>query len=212
MNQRIVICSGGRLGEWALDVIHAGHYLIGADSGAAFLLEHGFVPDAAIGDFDSVSDPQLQLIRERSVQFIGCDAVDKDYTDTELAFHHALDMNPSEIVLLGALGSRFDHSLANVHLLALALDRGVPAAITDRNNRIRATDGTLTIERSGFTHISLLPLSPTVAGITLQGFRYPLDDAMLAIGQSLGISNVLEEAQGTIGIREGRLLVIESRD
>jgi thiamine pyrophosphokinase len=212
MYQRIVICSGGRLGEWALDVIRAGHYLIGADSGAAFLLEHGFVPDAAIGDFDSVSDPQLQLIRERSVRFIGCDAVDKDYTDTELAFRHALDMNPSEIVMLGALGSRFDHSLANVHLLALALDRGVPAAITDRNNRIRATDGTLTIERSGFTHISLLPLSPTVEGITLQGFRYPLNDATLSIGQSLGISNVLEEAQGTIGIREGRLLIIESRD
>jgi thiamine pyrophosphokinase len=51
-----------------------------------------------------------------------------------------------------------------------------------------------------------------VTGITLRGFQYPLTDATLTIGQSLGISNVLLEPEGTITIKEGLLLVIQSSD
>ena len=55
-----IICSGGQLGEWALPYINQQYYLIGADRGAQFLIEHGFTPSIAIGDFDSVTKEQLQ--------------------------------------------------------------------------------------------------------------------------------------------------------
>lgn len=212
-NQRILIFTGGRLGEWALRHIRDNDILYGADSGALFLVSHQLKPAVSLGDFDSVTDEQLQAIRLASTITYDCDPVDKDYTDTELAFREALRNNPDEIVLLGAIGTRFDHSLANVHLLRTAAERGIAAVIVDEHNAIRLMTDTLELERrEGFAHVSLLPLSERVTGITLTGFQYPLTEAALTIGQSLGISNVLSGERGTITIREGLLLVIESRD
>ncbi|MFB9330430.1 thiamine diphosphokinase [Paenibacillus aurantiacus] len=212
LKQRILIFTGGRLGPWAIGLVQPNDYLIGADSGAYFLVDNGFAPDLAIGDFDSVSGQQLALIRSRSRRFETCDPIDKDYTDTELAFRQALALEPREIVLVGALGTRFDHSLANVHLLRGALERNVHVSIVDAHNRIRLTDRELSVTPGGYSHVSLLPLTPVVNGIDLYGFRYPLHNASLEIGQSLGISNVLEDEIGTVRIRDGLLLVIESKD
>ncbi|MBW7477588.1 thiamine diphosphokinase [Paenibacillus oenotherae] len=212
-NNRILIFTGGRLGEWALEHIQEGDTLYGADSGALFLVKHGFRPDLSLGDFDSVTGEQLAAIRQASTETYDCDPVDKDYTDTELAFRQALGQQPDEIVLLGALGTRFDHSLANVHLLRSAIEQGIAALIMDEHNTIRLIDGMVELERSPHrSYVSLLPLSTQVTGITLVGFQYPLTDASLEIGQSLGISNVLLHDRGTISIRDGLLLVIESRD
>ncbi|RIX53616.1 thiamine diphosphokinase [Paenibacillus nanensis] len=212
MLQRIVIFAGGALGDWSLGLVRESDTLIGADSGARFLLQNGLAPDVAIGDFDSVSEEEMALIREKSGRTIACDPIDKDYTDTEMAFRLALDMKPSELLLIGALGTRFDHSLANVHLLALADAFGIPAQIIDAHNRIRLISRTCVLERVDHPQVSLLPLSEQVTGITLSGFQYPLNNATLTIGQSIGISNVLLAESGTIRLKEGRLLVIQSRD
>lgn len=211
MLKRVIICSGGDLGDWALPYLDNGDYLIGADKGAYYLAERGLRMDAALGDFDSVTEDQLRLIEKHSSGVSPVDPVDKNYTDTELAFRHALELLPRHIVILGATGSRLDHTLANVHLLAEALRQGVQACIIDRSNRITLTDKVTTVARSDYDQVSLLPLSPEVKGITLTGFRYPLRNATLRIGQSLGISNVLAGETGRIEVGEGLLLVIESR-
>lgn len=212
MHPRIVICTGGQLGAWALAHIKPDDLLIGADSGARFLIKNGRRPDISIGDFDSVSEEDLLEIRENSGQTIACDPIDKNYTDTEMAIRLALDLQPTEIILLGALGTRFDHSLANVHLLALSSQQQVKMTIIDDHNKISLISDQLNIEQQGYPNVSLLPLSLKVEGITLDGFQYPLTDAELTIGQSLGISNVLVSSNGTITIRKGLLLVIQSRD
>jgi thiamine pyrophosphokinase len=210
--QRVVIYTGGRLGKWALRDLRDADVLIGADRGALFMVEHGISPDIAIGDFDSVTSEQLNLVKANSKSVIACDPVEKDFTDTEMALERALAFEPAEIVVYGALGTRFDHSLANVHLLVKAQRLGVPAVMCDAYNEIRLVSDRLTLQRGRFTHVSLLPLSPQVTGITLRGFRYPLSDAELAIGQSLGISNVMEAQTADIEVRSGLLLVIQSRD
>ena len=207
-----LIFSGGLLGKWALQEIREGDFLIGADRGAIFLLNHGFIPDFSLGDFDSVTPLELKVIERQSRSFHSFDAVDKDYSDTELALNWALERNPAEIVLLGATGTRFDHTLANVHLLVACLDRQVPCRIVDEHNEIIVTRDRVTISKSRFANVSLLPLSPKVTGITLQGFRYPLDQATLSMGQSLGVSNILTGSSGTIEISSGLLLVIQSID
>jgi thiamine pyrophosphokinase len=169
-------------------------------------------PDIAIGDFDSVSEEELIEIRKNSGQTIACDPIDKNYTDTEMAVRLALDLQPTELILLGALGTRFDHSLANVHLLALSTKQQVKTTIIDDHNKISLVTDQITIEQQGYPNVSLLPLTLSVEGITLDGFQYPLTDAELTIGQSLGISNVLVSSTGIITIRKGLLLVIQSRD
>ncbi|RAP78233.1 thiamine diphosphokinase [Paenibacillus montanisoli] len=210
--ERILIFTGGRLGRWAIELIRPGDMLIGADAGAMFLVEHGLRPDIALGDFDSVTPQQLAYIREKSGETLDYDPVDKDYTDTELAWRLALSKQPKELLMLGALGTRFDHSLANVHLLRMAQRQGTAAMIRDDRNCIQLATDRITLANKGFAYVSLLPLSEQVTGITLTGFQYPLHDATLEIGQSLGISNKLLGQEGSIEVKQGMLLVIESRD
>ena len=154
----------------------------------------------------------LPLFELLAKQFIDCDPIYKDLTDTEMAFNWALDQKPSQILLVGALGTRFDHSLANVHLLRKGMAQGIPCAIMDANNLIMVIDQSTRVRRGPYTHISLLPLSLEVTGITLHGFQYPLQQATLEIGMSLGISNVLLKPEGLIELSSGLLLVVQSKD
>ncbi|WP_187373782.1 thiamine diphosphokinase [Paenibacillus senegalensis] len=210
--KHIIIVSGGNLGEWALNEIRQAEVTIAADSGALFLLRHGITPDYAVGDFDSVSPEDKQWIAKNSRSYQAYDPIDKDYTDTELAFQLALKLQPSRLVLIGVTGTRFDHTLANVHLLARVLPLQIPCCIVNSCNRIYATDQELVIHKQPeYDYCSLLPLSEKVEGITLQGFQYPLSNAQLTIGQSLGISNVLLDDEGVIMIKSGMLLVVMSK-
>lgn len=211
-DRRIIIVTGGRLGDWVLPLVSPDDFIIGADAGALFLARRGIRPDIALGDFDSVTPDELAFIRANSAETHEYDPVDKDYTDTELAWRLAVAKRPREIVMAGALGTRFDHTLANVHLLRFAARENVPACLADEHNRIRLVSGKLPVADHGFSYVSLLPLTETVTGITLTGFQYPLHEATIEIGQSIGISNKLLEREGLIEIKSGLLLVIESRD
>jgi thiamine pyrophosphokinase len=211
--QRIIIFTGGTLGAWALEDLRPDDVFIGADRGALFLVQHGLTPAIALGDFDSINNVELELIRQSSRELLACDPVMKDLTDTEMAFNWALNQKPEEIIIYGALGTRLDHSLANIHLLRKALELLIKCTIIDAHNRIRLTDHYLQLEKSArFSYVSLLPLSLEVKGITLEGFQYPLHNATLQLGQSLGISNIIAAPLGHIHLNEGLLLVIESKD
>lgn len=211
--RRIVIVGGGHAGRWELGSLREDDLLVGADRGALFLLEHGYTPHLSIGDFDSVTPEERRRIREQSRQFQACDPIHKDDTDTAIAFQWALEQDPDEIVLYGALGTRFDHTLANVHLLRKALEHQTACVMADEHNMIRLMKDRLILLRNAeFPNISLLPLSMQVTGIELRGFMYPLHDATLTIGQSLGISNRISEDRARIEIASGELLVIQSRD
>jgi thiamine pyrophosphokinase len=210
---RALIFTGGSLGQWAFAYMSSDDYLIGADRGAEFLIRHGYIPHLALGDFDSVLPDQMQRIATTAEELLTYDAINKDWTDTELAFREALNRGYSEILILGALGTRFDHGLANVHLFRQAYEQGCKLTLIDENNEISLCTETIRLETNvRFPYTSLLPLTTEVAGVTLQGFRYPLDDATLKLGWSLGISNVLITPIGTITIKAGMLLIIRSRD
>lgn len=210
--KRTLLFAGGNLGDWALEDIREDDFLIGVDRGALFLVRHKRKPHLAIGDFDSVNTEELAEIQQQSDQFLTCDPILKDFTDTEMAFNWALERQPDEIVLLGVLGTRFDHTLANVHLLLKGLRAGILCRIIDEKNEVMLIDRPISVSKGRYSHLSLLPLTEQVTGITLEGFQYPLDNATLRIGDSLGISNVLLGKQGTIQVESGQLLVIKSMD
>lgn len=212
IDNRVLIFAGGRLDPGFLREIRPDDFLIGADRGALFLVEHGIKPHMAVGDFDSVSQEELALIRNNCKELLTCDPVDKDLTDTELAFDLAVRRNPAEIVLIGVIGTRLDHTLANLHMLLPATEQGIACAIWDEHNYVTLCGSVCRVEERGYTYVSLLPLSPVVTGITLDGFLYPLHNATLRIGQSLAVSNQLAASTGTVHVDEGWLLIIQSRD
>lgn len=209
---RVLIFSGGNIDTVALTYIKDDDYIIGVDRGAYFLYSHKAKMNLAIGDFDSVTYEQANEIRSYANETIACDPINKDESDTEMAFNYAIKLNPTEILLFGVLGSRFDHSIANIHLLYKGLQAGICCTIIGKMNKIQLTANTITITKDDFQYVSLLPLFSEVHGITLNGFQYPLHNASLKIGDSLGISNVLTDSNGRISISSGVLVVIQSKD
>lgn len=210
--KRVVIFSGGDLHTQYLKEIQDNDYIIGADKGALFLINNQITPDLAVGDFDSISPEELEKVKMFSKNLIGCDPIDKDLTDTELALDLAIKKQPDFILLIGVTGSRLDHTLANIQMMNLALQHHIACAILDRNNYITLTGSTIEVKGRGYKYVSLLPMTPEVTGITLEGFQYPLENATLKIGESLAISNQLTGSFGTVTIEGGLLLVIQSND
>ncbi|GIP19905.1 MULTISPECIES: thiamine diphosphokinase [Paenibacillus] len=210
--KRVLIFTGGNISPDSIKEIRQDDFIIGADKGALFLVQNGIKPDIAVGDFDSVTAEELELVRQSCGEIIVCDPVDKNLTDTELAFDMAIDQQAPEVIMIGAMGSRQDHSLSNIQMMLRGLQHQVVSSIIDEHNYITLTGSSLVVEDRGFTYVSLLPLTPEVTGITLSGFMYPLQDATIKMGQSLGISNRLTGQQGKIQIESGLLLVIQSKD
>ncbi|MBD8497450.1 thiamine diphosphokinase [Paenibacillus arenosi] len=207
-----VIVAGGEQPAWIVNELQSADIIIGADRGALFLVKHGIKPTLSLGDFDSVDEQEEQFIAENSERMVGFDEVDKDYTDTELALHYAIEYGATSITMYGTTGTRLDHTLAGIHLLRQTYEAGIPMKIVDEHNSIQLTGDYLKIDKDRYTYMSLIPLSMDVTGIYLDGFVYPLSDATLTIGQSLGVSNRWKEEHGTIKINSGLVLVICSRD
>ncbi|RCX23542.1 thiamine pyrophosphokinase [Fontibacillus phaseoli] len=209
---RVLIFAGGNIDPKFLKDIRQDDMIIGADRGALFLVEHGISPDISVGDFDSVSPQELDHIKNNSKEIIACDAVNKDLTDTELAFDLAIERHAADIVMIGVLGSRLDHTLSNIQMMLRGMQHQINSAIWDTNNYVTLTGTSCEVEDRGYTYVSLLPLTPEVTGIHLEGFMYPLENATLKMGQSLAISNRLTDRKGTVRIESGLLLIIQSKD
>lgn len=219
--KRCLIIAGGELNQEFASCYIREHYpagrpelLITADRGLQWAEAMKLRPDIILGDYDSVPTDILEKYKSDK-QIINMQyPAEKDYTDSHLAVITAIEQRAAEICILGASGTRMDHVLANLGLLYLCLQAGIPAELVNANNRIRLIRDTVTLRKNAQfgTYVSLLPYTERVTGITLSGFRYPLQDAELSLGLSRGVSNEIAEETATIQIKTGALFVIESRD
>ena len=131
---------------------------------------------------------------------------------TEAALDIAFEKGAGRTVILGGLGGRFDHSLGNLSLLAKYQGR-METEILDGQNRVRLlSPGEYAVPRSRFRFLSFVPYMGRVRGLTLTGVKYPLEDHTLTEGNTLGIGNEITGNEAKISFREGRLIMIESRD
>lgn len=188
--------------------------IIAVDNGLDALNKLNIFPNHIVGDLDSVNQSLIKSYKNNPKINIHQYQPEKDYTDTDIALKLAISLRSSHIALIGALGKRMDHALANIHILLVALNANIPCELLDDNNRIYLVNSTHTIEKLNIygKYISLIPLTSSVEGLTLTGFKYPLDNYSLTIGKSLGISNEIIDDTATIFLKKGILIVIESRD
>ncbi|WP_053956950.1 thiamine diphosphokinase [Inediibacterium massiliense] len=186
-------------------------FLICADGGAKHLLKMDLVPHFIVGDLDSIDEEVKKYFQEKKVIFYKFPK-EKDYTDTELAVEYALQKGATEILFLGAIGSRMDHTLANVTLLVDLLKKGIKAKIINEQNEIIATNKNIEIEGEKGEYLSIIPLCEKVEGITLKGLKYPLFEATISMGSSIGISNEFKEKKARIEIKKGIILIIKAKD
>jgi thiamine pyrophosphokinase len=210
---RAVIVTGGSMPNTDIinEYVNAESILIACDSGLNYVHRAGLLPDVILGDFDSVDEAVLSYYKER-VGDITTYPVKKDNTDTELGIFAAEQRGCDEIVLLGATGTRLDHTLANVQLLYPLLKKGIRARLVDEHNIVELVDDRFVTENKKGSYISLLPFTMSVCGITTKGLEYSLDDADIEPGTSLTVSNVITDDIAVITVRKGVLLIIIARD
>jgi thiamine pyrophosphokinase len=212
---RAVIIANGVLSDpdAARTAIHSGDLLIAADGGGHHCREMGLTPAVLIGDFDSLEGAELTLFENAGTEIIRHPAR-KDFTDLELAIRHAQEMGAGEIVVLAALGSRWDQSLANLLMPATADFQELQISLMDGPQEIMLLRGTRTksgpaqleiIGQPGDT-VSLIPLGGDARGITTHELEYPLANETLFFGTTRGISNVMLSKKASISLEEGMLL------
>lgn len=170
------------------------------------------IPDYILGDFDSIDKKVLEKYKTQKIK-INELKPEKDFTDTEEAINLAIKLKSSEFVIIGAIGTRIDHVLANINVLKIALDNNIKAQIINEHNEIELINNELIIEKNNlYKYISIMPLTTQVEGITITGMKYPLENYTLTIGNSLGVSNEQIEKTAKIKVKDGILIVIKSRD
>ena len=140
----ILIVSGGSIDvDFAKEYLRERQYdhIVAADSGLAHCKEIGIEPTDILGDFDSLRNLELlEYYRQKGIPLREF-PTRKDYTDTHLAVKYAIDLKAEEVTILGATGTRYDHTLANISLLALLRDEGIDAQIVDVHNEIEILRG-----------------------------------------------------------------------
>src|SRR6266487_6582134 len=206
----IVIFAGGALrpGKAFYAAINSADMFIAADNGAATALQYGCTPRIVVGDFDSLDEFLLEDFGKRGSE-IRRAAVEKDETDTELAVQVAIDEGATRITLVGALGgARFDHTMANI--LLLAGFEGVPITLADGPSMcwLVRGPGSSAIDGQVGDLVSLLPLTSDASGVRTKGLYYALKGETLAFGKPRGVSNMLIEEHAEISVQGGMLLVI----
>lgn len=192
-------------------LIGPGDRIIAADGGSRHVLAMGRRPLAVVGDGDSI-DPQLREELGRApVDWIRDPAVDQEQSDLEMALAHALSLQPSELVICGALGgTRIDQALINLHLLLLPHRAGVPARIIDERQTVWLLHRRLVVPGRVGDGLSLLSLTPETTGVTTEGLRYPLRGETLLFASSRGLSNELTARRAAVTAHAGLLLVIHT--
>lgn len=215
---KMLLISGGRVDDdYLRDWLKTASYdqVIAADSGLDHCRRLGIRPTEIVGDFDSLSDPALvEEYREKGIPVSRYPAR-KDLTDTHIAFLKAIEKKPEEVTVLGATGTRLDHTMASIGLLTLMADAGIPCRILDAHNCIEMLSGPETRsyrQTADKSYLSVLACSKEVTGICMEGFEYPLDHAVMHAFDSLGISNEIVAETGTVSVESGYLLVVRSTD
>ncbi len=217
-----IIVAGG-----SIDIQFAKNFIEGFSKEERFIIacDKGFNscdlmeirPDMVIGDFDSAKDGTYIQVKSRGINLILLNS-EKDDTDSEAAVNYILNSHErnGDIYILGATGTRLDHVLGNISLVALGAAKGRNITLLDSHNKITAIPpaSTITIDRDlqFGKYISVFPYMGVVTGLTMTGFKYPLDKVRLEGFNTLTVSNEIVDNQAMISTESGYLIIMETKD
>lgn len=206
-------------------------YYIYCDAGLKHQEALGVWPNLIIGDFDSYSKAEMERkyqeiknahedsLNQKQKQaqaaarkppeliVLPCE---KDDTDTVFAVKEAMRRNFAEFLLVGVIGQRLDHTLANVSILYMLDEAGKQGRILDDYSEMQLVSGSLVRIDDTCAYFSLLNLSGQAEGVTITHAKYPLQDAAIHCEYQYGVSNeVLPGETAEVTVTRGKLLLIK---
>lgn len=203
---RCVIIGGGDCSVDLLKInVSTNDYIICADSGYDIAIEAEINPDLVIGDFDSVKG-FVQNVEKITLP------VEKDVTDCLAAYNEGVKRGFTDFLLLGGTGGRFEHTFANISVMANASKDGNKFKIIDDKHIFYAiTDSCLKIPYLPNKQISVFAFGDKAYGVTEKGFHYSIENYTLNPFNPIGISNDIVSDFGEISVEQGTLIVIETQ-
>jgi thiamine pyrophosphokinase len=191
MSQVVVVIGGGSLPAYAVAEVSPEATIIAADSGLDHAVAAGLRPTVVIGDLDSISAHGKMWAYAHEVE-IDQYPVDKDATDTELALGRAASTHATHLLVLGAVGDRFDHMLGTLAALGnptLARFETIRMLLDGVAIHVIHPGRSISLDEPRNTPFSLLALHGRCQGVNATGARWPLTDAVLEPSGTRGISN-----------------------
>ena len=210
--KKAFIYTGGTVcDEYVIEKPEKGDLIIAADAGYLTAKGMRITPDILLGDFDTLGE-------ENVPDGIECLRVpaEKNETDTQLAVQTAIERGAGEIVIIGGLSGRIDHTLSTLAILEDLWERKegrIYAILTDGKNRVRfiRNSGTI-LPRSQYRYFSLIAADDIVKGVTLEGCKYSLKNGRISRRYQWAVSNEIDGNCALIEIRRGGAWIIESMD
>ncbi|CAA9469144.1 MAG: Thiamin pyrophosphokinase [uncultured Rubrobacteraceae bacterium] len=182
--------------------------VVAADGGALHALAAGVVPDLVVGDMDSLGDEGARRVEGRGAS-LERHPSRKDKMDGHLAVLAARERGVTDLDLLCAAGGRPGAVFALPHLLLAAERMGVRATVAaEWGEMFVVEDGHRTVGGVPGESVSVFPVSGVAEGVTLEGFEYPLGEARIGAGDTLGFHNELLGEEARVAVKGGALLVI----
>ena len=177
-------------------------FVIAADKGYEALEAYGVPPDLVVGDFDSMGfRPDHPKVVDLPVE--------KDDTDMMAAIRLGWERGYRTFRLYGGTGGRVDHTLANLQSLVWLSTRGGRGFLIGEDWTAAAvTDGDMTFAPGHSGFLSVFCQGDRAEGVTLEGLKYPLKDAVLTCDFPLGVSNAFTGRESRVAVRKGTLLVV----
>jgi thiamine pyrophosphokinase len=186
--------------------------IVAADGGARYALEAGVVPDLVVGDMDSLGE-DLALVVERLGGSLERHPVRKDKMDGQLAVLAARERGATAADLLCAVGGGLGALFAVPQILLAAERIGLRSTVVADRGRIFVIEaGSRTVQGDPQDSVSIFPLSGPATGVTLESMEYPLENASLEPGDTLGFHNELIGRKASVSVEEGALLVVHETE
>lgn len=180
-----------------------GDFLVGVDAGLFALIQAGWTADLAVGDFDSLEEPYRSRPEQSAKTVLRLD-VKKDLTDLAFALEWVEGhLEYDSLLVVGGIGGRIDHFLANVNLL-----KKYDFTLIDNRHKIFLLGKGAYALENAYDYVSFFAIEDVV-DLTIKGFEYELDRYHLSSADSLCVSN---RGAGEVVFSKGRLLVVFSRD
>ena len=211
---RAVIIAGADIKDYsaAAALLRPDDFMIYCDSGLRHLeglaaaCGEAASPGLIIGDFDSHEKP------EASAETIVLPVI-KDDTDSFFAAKQSAERGFGEVLMLGCLGGRLDHTLANVSAMLWLRERGVRAFAADGLSDMEIVmPGETALVPDSYPFFSLVTIDGTAEGVSIRGAKYELEDAVIESSFQYAVSNEpLPGRTAEISLRKGRLLLIKDR-
>ena len=201
MNKKICRIVGA--GDFTNFFYNKSDFIIAADGGYDYLSKINVIPNILLGDFDSIKS--IPDSKQKQIKF----KPEKDFTDIYAAIKLGIKSGCEIFHIYGALGKRFDHSLANIQLLAYLAQNQSKAFLHHQNKLITAITNTnifFSKQKKGI--ISIFSHTNKSYGVYIKNLKYELKNATLTNIFPLGISNEFIGKKSFISVKSGTLIII----